>query len=240
MRVFAGPNGSGKSTIFDQIQEKGYDIGFYINPDNIEQSLNATNHIQLSDYGIDEIKENAFDQFLKNHSFLKKAQKEGYDIQLFYQKEQNFIYNNSTKINSYQAALIADFLRYTLISLGKKLTFESVFSHPSKLDIFDYAISNGYKVYLYFICTESFEINLDRVAKRVNQGGHSVETSKIEPRYKNALAQLKPAVQKAYRSFLWDNSGSQAQLIIEIEAGKTVTQISDFIPGWIIDNLLNK
>jgi predicted ABC-type ATPase len=39
--VFAGPNGSGKSSLTRKLQASGYDLGSYINPDEIAAELSG-------------------------------------------------------------------------------------------------------------------------------------------------------------------------------------------------------
>ena len=68
------------------------------------------------------------------------------------------------------------------------------------------AVEVGYKVYLYFVSTESPEINKYRVKLRVKQGGHTVPEDKIESRYYRSLGLLKEAADIAYQAFFFDNS----------------------------------
>jgi len=158
---------------------------------------------------------------------------------LKYDPIQNLLVNLSGEKPSYEAALIADYLRVKLIERGEKLSFESVMSHSSKLEVFDLAAKHGYKVYLYFICTESPEINIDRVKQRVLEGGHHVDDDKIEKRYYLTLNLLKEAVRKTYRSFLWDNSGTESELILEVEGGSNITMITEnTTPHWCEQYLL--
>lgn len=79
--MFAGPNGSGKSTILEQINFR-FDIGFYINADDIEKKLKTSGKINLSDFGIEKFTKNKFDRILNSHSIVEKAQNEGYGIDL--------------------------------------------------------------------------------------------------------------------------------------------------------------
>ncbi|MBQ4636610.1 MAG: zeta toxin family protein [Akkermansia sp.] len=60
----------------------------------------------------------------------------------------------------------------------KNIIYETVFSHPSKLDIIRKARDLGYFIRLFFICTESPRINVDRVAERFAKGGHTVPGKK--------------------------------------------------------------
>jgi predicted ABC-type ATPase len=237
MRVFAGPNGSGKSTIFEQI-DKNFDIGYYINPDEIEKQLRTHNRLDLRAFGLQDLAADDFSNFTKKHSLLETASAAGYKIDLRYSAAENAVLNPDASTHSYEAALLADFIRTRLIERGKKLTFETVMSHPSKLDIFDLAVKNGYKVYLYFICTAVPDINIARVRQRVQQGGHDVQPEKIRERYFRTLKLLKPAVQKTYRSFVWDNSQKTPELILEVTGGKEVTLRNEYLPEWVSEYLL--
>src|SRR5690606_36638714 len=73
-------------------------------------------------------------------------------------------------------------------------------------DMMRRAAEKGYKVYLYFVCTESPEINKYRVKLRVANGGHDVPEDKIESRYYRSLSLLYTAAQIAYQAYFFDNS----------------------------------
>jgi len=104
------------------------------------------------------------------------------------------------------AQILAYFLRKKLLNERKKFSFETVFSHTSKLDIMREAKEAGYKVYLYFVSTESPEINKFRVEARRNKGGHDVDPDKIEQRYYRSLDLLFNAAQLCYQVYFIDNS----------------------------------
>lgn len=144
MRVFAGPNGSGKSTIFNQIESQ-YDMGFYVNADDIEKQL-LTSNIDLADFSLQNLSRHDFDLFLIGHSLFQKARQEGLEIAIDFKS--GIISKKGKSGNSYEAAFIADFLRHNLIKKGSKLTFETVMSHSSKLDTIDFARQYGFKNYL--------------------------------------------------------------------------------------------
>jgi predicted ABC-type ATPase len=178
MRVFAGPNGSGKSTIIKEIQKK-VRTGIYINADDIEKACKDKKFINLGDYGL-ESTDIHFNTYLAQSTFLAKVQQENLNIDISFA-------NNIIKIgqdtNSYEAALIADYLRKLLLEKGQTFSFETVMSHPSKLDMLKQSHALGFKNYLYFVSTESADINVRRVAARVEKGGHPVDEQKIRDRY---------------------------------------------------------
>lgn len=78
LRVFGGPNGSGKSTIFNQVSSQ-YDIGYYLNADDIEKQLADGHDIDLGSYDVN-ASNKEFKSFVKNHPLEKKAVKNGFQI----------------------------------------------------------------------------------------------------------------------------------------------------------------
>lgn len=208
LRVFAGPNGSGKSTVIEDVKayrSKGklIDFGYYINADDITSTLKNTRLFFQS-----------FDLQVTNQEFREVALSSGLIGKEFSEekfKKSYTFYKNSIKLKDASVAdrvaqIIADFLRKKLLRSRKKFSFETVFSHPSKLDIMRDAAAAGYKVYLYFVSTESPLINKFRVSARKEKGGHDVPTDKIESRYYRSLDLLYNACQLAYQAYFFDNS----------------------------------
>ncbi|MEN8122683.1 MAG: hypothetical protein ABFS35_20245 [Bacteroidota bacterium] len=73
------------------------------------------------------------------------------DFKESYQIKENQLFLLNKKADERLAQIIADFLRKKLLKEKKKFSFETVFSHSSKLEIMQAAIQSGYKVYLYFL-----------------------------------------------------------------------------------------
>lgn len=88
------------------------------------------------------------------------------------------------------------------------IMYETVFSHPSKLTLIRQARELGYFVRLFFICTESPRINIDRVAERFAKGGHTVPGDKVSSRYNRALMYGADALRLVQRGYVYDNSKS--------------------------------
>jgi predicted ABC-type ATPase len=234
--MFAGPNGSGKSTIYHQIKEK-YNLGIYLNADDLEKELSIDKCIELSRFGFNDIKKNELIDYINVHPLTKKATSECFNIN--FELSENKIISSEKESNSYSAALLVDFIRQKLLSEGKTISFETVMSHSSKIDILKQSLSLGYKNYLYFICTDSVKINLERVSLRVQMGGHPVKEDKIKERYYNSLSLLKSAVESSYRSFIFDNSEDEPKLILEVFNGEEVTYHNYAVPNWVDKYLLN-
>ncbi|ADF51760.1 MAG: toxin [Zunongwangia sp.] len=232
LRMFAGPNGSGKSTVFNEIKEQyDFDLGIYLNADEIEKKLKKKNSIAISDYNLSVNIGNKFNDFISSHSLFKKAKNDGYKIDLTFKN--GLIINPNSQTHSYEASILTDFLRQELIKSGQKLSFETVMSHPSKIETLKFSRENDYKNYLYFISTENVKINKSRVEERVLNGGHPVPPIKIEERYYRSLEMLQEAIKSTYRTFIFDNSESKSRLILDIHKAKTVTYRSERIPKWV-------
>ena len=234
MRVFAGPNGSGKSTIIGEIQ-KQVRTGAYINADEIEKKCKQQKFLNLADHRLTSTTAH-FTEYLQQSSLLIKAQKEGYNIDLFF-RDNIIVIGHDT--NSYEAALIADYLRRLLIKKGETFSFETVMSHSSKLETLQDADAAGFKNYLYYISTEDPSINKGRVATRVLKGGHNVPPDKIEDRYFRSNELLIQMIPYCHRCFVFDNSGTEYKLIVEVVDGEEIiVHTDDIIPLWVDKYLL--
>jgi predicted ABC-type ATPase len=105
-----------------------------------------------------------------------------------------------------QAQIIADRRRDACIEAQRSFSFETVMSHPSKIDILARAKAAGFFVQLFFVGIDDPKTNVDRVGLRVAQGGHDVPFDKIVTRWFRTMNLLGSAIKFADRSFLFDNS----------------------------------
>lgn len=118
----------------------------------------------------------------------------------------------SDKKSEVIATILADFIREMLIARQQSFSFESVFSHPSKIGILKEAQEKGFKNYLYFIATDNPELNQKRVRDRVLQGGHDVPPDKIISRYFRCLENVRQTFPYLYRGFFFDSTESTRYL----------------------------
>lgn len=237
MRVFAGPNGSGKTTIFKgMLAKKEIQLGVYVNADDIEIQLSKDKAISFNEYNLS-IEDKELKDFFRNSKFSPVKRKED-NLWEKLTVEKNELHVD-TKIDSYLAADLAEFIRQQLFNQGVSFTYETVMSHESKVKFMQEALKKGYRVYLYFIATEDPEINVNRVNLRVIQQGHAVDPDTIKARYNRSLSLLKSAVLQTSRAYIFDNSGEQAKLIAEITDGVDV-RLNDAIkvPNWVAVSLL--
>lgn len=233
--MLAGPNGSGKSFLVSSLATE-VNMGVIVNADEIEALLKAqyqqhTRILNLHQWQLTltEPDLDAFRHSTTQSSQSKMAQKEFSRLRI----EQNVMLFPRIKVDSYLASRIAEFLRYALLAAKQSLTFETVMSHPSKLEFLRDAQAAGYRTYLYFIATEDPEINIARVRARVRKKGHHVDRDKIVSRYARTLDSLFDAVRLVNQAFLFDNSSDAPQLVAEVEEGKRIEFKTTTIPAWV-------
>ena len=107
---------------------------------------------------------------------------------------------------SYKAAKLAERLRLDLLHTGTSFCFETVFSHPSKIDFLASAKSAGYEIILVYIHLHNDQLNLARVAQRVAEGGHTVPGEKIISRIPRTMQYVSDALALVDVIQLYDNS----------------------------------
>jgi predicted ABC-type ATPase len=110
--------------------------------------------------------------------------------------------------HAYEAALLAAETRIKLIELGLSFIAETVFSHPSKLELIDTAHAAGFTVVLHVVLIPE-ELAVARVAYRVQSGGHPVAENKIRERYHRLWTLVAEAITRCDQATVYDNSGPQ-------------------------------
>ena len=142
---------------------------------------------------------------------------------------------------SKQAQKLADTLRDQCLERGEDFSFETVMSHPSKVEFMQRAKATGYYVTLAFVCTEDPAINLRRIHNRVMFGGHDVPADRVIARYHRTLELLPDAIKAANHAVLFDNSSNHEMLERTLKAiseirqpsdGKFIVTLRGDLPAW--------
>lgn len=130
------------------------------------------------------------------------------------------------------AAKLAQEKREFCIKEKRSLIFETVLSAKDKIDFILKAKSEGYFIRLFFVGTNSPEINASRITKRVMEGGHDVPISKIVSRYSKSIANCSICTQIVDRLYLYDNSIEYTEplLLCRIKEGIIVKQYLNINP----------
>jgi predicted ABC-type ATPase len=107
---------------------------------------------------------------------------------------------------------------------------ETVFSHPSKVELVRRAQEAGYLVYLHVVVVPE-ELTVLRVAHRVRLGGHAVPEIKIRERYRRLWPLVAQARALADLSYVYDNSTASRpyRLMASYECGQVLGA-----PAWAV------
>lgn len=128
--MIAGPNGSGKSTIKEVLSPNL--LGVYVNADEIQCQLNESGSLDFSKFRVT-LPDMLLTELLEYSSFAKSA-KYG-DQTVVGAVEDNKLAIDRVLDLPYLSSMLAEIIRSQLISQGESITFETVMSHPSKVQI---------------------------------------------------------------------------------------------------------
>ena len=135
---------------------------------------------------------------------------------------------------SYEAAIIASRLCRKALASRTSFCFETVFSHPSKIDLLGEARAAGYEVNLVFIYLSDSALHLARVQQRVTEGGHYVPDDKVASRLPRTQANIAAALPLCDTLLVFDNSSADDpfQHVASRSKGRVTGQLA-YLPGWL-------
>jgi predicted ABC-type ATPase len=132
-----------------------------------------------------------------------------------------------------QAAQYATQKREEYIAHGRSPIFETVLSAPDKISFIKRAKQQGYFIRLFFIGTDSPQINTMRILCRVMDGGHDVPVWKILSRYYKSICNCALVASTVDRLYVYDNSveNSFPELLFRANESILIKQYAD-IHAW--------
>lgn len=143
-------------------------------------------------------------------------------------------YPDAPEENSLRAAHIAGLLRDQLVARQESFCYETVFSHPSKIDALARAKAVGYQIVMVVIHLTDIALNKARVSQRVEEGGHDVPEDRIESRVPRTLHHVAAALDLCDEVHFIDNSSAEDPLrvVARLERGMLDRPVSD-APEWV-------
>lgn len=140
--------------------------------------------------------------------------------------------------HAYDAARAAAETRSRLIELGRSFIAETVFSHPSKLELMRAAQAADYVVVLHVIMIPE-ELAVERVKRRVLAGGHHVPEDKIRERHRRLWPLVGTAAARAETATFYDNSRRDGPRIVAQLSGGIAIGAPSW-PGWTAEALRSR
>ena len=228
LRMLVGPNGSGKSTLAAQLSSD-YAVNLYrfVNADLLFAEV-VQSHRTACPFSIDNAE---LVEFVAQSTYPREY-KRPFESGEIYIDEEDYLHFSANGINSYSVAIVADFFKEQYLKHRISFSFETVFSHPAKIDILRRAQAAGFKTYMYFVATENPVINVNRIRERVALGGHDVPEEKTRSRYLRCMEQVRYALPYLNRAYFFDNSTEQSIYLAEYESEAGFTLHSELLPSW--------
>lgn len=125
--------------------------------------------------------------------------------------------------HAYEASRAAADERRDRMNRRESFITETVFSHPSKNELIDEALSSGYIAHLHVMMIP-VDLAVARVADRVRDGGHEVPVTKIRERFERLWGLLAQSLDRVDRADLFDNSrtGEPFRRFVTYERGRVL------------------
>ncbi|WDH82874.1 zeta toxin family protein [Paenibacillus urinalis] len=118
----------------------------------------------------------------------------------------------------------------TLIQNNDHFAVETTLSGTFYLRHMRLAKQKGYEITMYYIGLQDVQMHIDRVASRVEQGGHWISEKDIRWRYGQSLQNLQPAIEIADQVILIDNT-YEPIIVADIQQNQLIYKI-DHVPEW--------
>ena len=150
------------------------------------------------------------------------------------------LFPDAPEAHSYEAAQLAERQRLQLLQEGVSFCFETVYSHPAKIDFVARAKALGYQIILVLIHLETAELNQARIASRVSEGGHHVPSDKVIARLPRLLNHVRASIPLVDVLRVYDNSSALNPFlpVLTISDGRVERHL-DPLPEWAAALLLD-
>jgi predicted ABC-type ATPase len=140
--------------------------------------------------------------------------------------------------HAYDASRLAADARARAFALHASFITETVFSHPSKVELVEHAHREGYLISLHVILVP-LETSVNRVHYRVRRGGHDVPDASIRSRYERLWRLIAQARTTADQTVFYDNTRASTpfRVVARFRRG-SLTGAADW-PAWTPSELVD-
>ncbi|MGA2252660.1 zeta toxin family protein [Terracidiphilus sp.] len=124
-----------------------------------------------------------------------------------------------------------------LVRRGSSFAFETTCSGKSYIRLLAQCKQDGWRITLFYFWLPSPEYSIERVARRVLQGGHHIPTDVIYRRYKAGISNMRHLyLPLADEAEIFDNSDKERRLIV-VKRKSVDIQILDTVRWAVIEGI---
>ena len=141
------------------------------------------------------------------------------------------------RLDARAAQTLATSMRCEAIARRQSVFYETVMSHPSKIAELQAAAAEGFAITVIFVATDHPNINIERIALRVADGGHDVPRERIRARHRRSLALAPSALSFASHAYIYDNTDwgtDAARQLQAILVGSRLQTVSSHSANWVV------
>lgn len=121
------------------------------------------------------------------------------------------------------------------IDTHQTIGVETVLSSPKYRRVVERAKRMQFEVRLIYVYLSSADLQMERIAIRVAKGGHAVPEQKVRERRERSFDQLPWFMQAVDAAWLFDNSGTEPQLVGKKDRG--VLRLSEGVSPELLRRL---
>ncbi len=133
-----------------------------------------------------------------------------------------------------RAARVALDMARDLITHGKSFSLETTLSGKTHLRLVALAKANGLAVKLLYFFVDTPEVCLERVARRVSEGGHDVPEADLRRRFTRSLENFSVYARQCDFWRIYDANGRQPVTLAEGEGGTVRHDNGDNAPKSLL------
>lgn len=134
-------------------------------------------------------------------------------------------------IDVIRAGRLAIERRNAMVDQCESLSIETTLSGSSALAFMRRAKAVGFRISLAYVGIDTPELSRARIDERVAEGGHDVPRDAVIRRHPDSLRRLAAAIEIADSTLVFDNSGLERRLLLQLEH-RAVKFIDDDLPDW--------
>lgn len=116
---------------------------------------------------------------------------------------------------------------------GRDFSIETTLAGGNAIRLIQAAKSNNFEVTMFYVGLGDYQLNIERVANRVRNGGHHIPTEDIIRRHDTSIRNLLNNLSLIDYLMVIDNSSSEGDIVLQT-SGSSILHRAEHIPDWTL------
>jgi len=114
----------------------------------------------------------------------------------------------------------------------RDFSFETTLSGRNAIRTIEEAKSNGFKVAMFYVGLGDYLLNIERVASRVLNGGHHIDSDDIIRQHRSSIDNLLHNLKWIDELIVIDNSREEGEIVLQVKQA-VITYKTEPLPAWV-------